>query len=569
VVEQETDIGSTDINPFIQVASSDGHHEPVPNVEIVTPSFLEMDEVAIQEESDPTLKLENPFVDSHQIVEEPFHNSLENFPTEVPEAQFSDTPADPAAIITPEDLPLAVDSPLDVSAAPVLDESAEPNLKLEDPSVNPYLVDDVPISHEAVAPIPEGPSPYLFVPISGEVEPTQKLEDPSVDPAIVSVPISDEAVAPLVEDHFAHPAAVLAPISDDVAEPEQKLEDPSIDVRVVAVPISDEAVAPIAEDPSIDSAIISAPIADEAVAPIVEEPFVDPAIAFVPISEEPVAPIAEDPSINPSIVSVPIADEAVAPIVEDPSFDPAPISDEFTPIVEVPSADPVLLVDSAPISDQVEITQKIEEPLVETEQVSVLEDSSAAVKVQAEDASVAAQQDLPPSPPPVFISSVSPATLPILIATLAPAAIEPVIPVGSPVLESLEKVAAIPAALNNAYPVGQSKATAVKQPAAVYSKVPTAAPITKLRVQYKYQPIVQSSSPRPSLAYGPPRSPTNTIAQSSHAGGLSSLPIRPFGSSPKPRQLGFPPVSSTRENILLEVNWDGKLGRPYRQAKLH
>ena len=566
MVEQESDIGSTDINPFIQVASSDGHDEPVPNVEIVTPSFLDMGEVAIQEESDPTLKLEDPFVDSHQKVEEPFHNSLENFPTEVPEAQFADTPTDPAAIITSEDLPLTADSPLDVSAAPVLDES-EPILKIEDP-----LVDDVPISHEAVGtPIAEGPSPYLFAPISGEVEPAQKLDDSFVDPAIVSVPISDEAVEPLVEDHFAHPEVVLAPISDDVAEPEQKLEDPSIDVRVVAVSISDEAVAPIAEDPFIDPAIGSAPIADEAVAPIVEEPFVDPAIALVPISEEAVAPIAEDPSINPAIISVPIADEAVAPIVENPSFDPTPISDEFAPIVEVPSADPVLLVDSAPVSDQVEITQKIEEPLVETEQVSsiVLEDSSAALKVQAEDASVAAQQDLPPSPPPVFISSVSPAALPILISTLAPAAVEPVITVGSPVLESLEKVAAIPAALNNAYPVGQSKATALKQTAAVYSKVPAAAPLTKLRVQYKYQPIVQSSSPRPSLAYGPPRSPTNTIAQSSHAGGLSSLPIRPFGSSPKPRQLGFPPVSSTRENILLEVNWDGKLGRPYRQAKLH
>ncbi|XP_057378420.1 uncharacterized protein LOC130700389 [Daphnia carinata] len=44
------------------------------------------------------------------------------------------------------------------------------------------------------------------------------------------------------------------------------------------------------------------------------------------------------------------------------------------------------------------------------------------------------------------------------------------------------------------------------------------------------------------------------------------FPNRPFGSLPKPRELGFPPVSNTRENVMRDVNWQAKIGRAYRSS---
>ena len=46
----------------------------------------------------------------------------------------------------------------------------------------------------------------------------------------------------------------------------------------------------------------------------------------------------------------------------------------------------------------------------------------------------------------------------------------------------------------------------------------------------------------------------------------SHFPSRPFGSLPRPRELGFPPVSNTRENVIRDVNWHAKLGRAYRSS---
>jgi hypothetical protein len=176
--------------------------------------------------------------------------------------------------------------------------------------------------------------------------------------------------------------------------------------------------------------------------------------------------------------------------------------------------------------------------------------------------------DLPPPSPPVFISSVSPVS-PIIIATLAP--LEPV----SPVSSAAEKIKISSSAMSdtstgtlpkvkNGNSIDQQKVTqhSAKQPA-VYTKPSRPFSHTKFQVSYKYQPI--TSSPL-SLAYGPTR--TSTYPQSLD-GKKNNFPTRTFGSSPKPRQLGFPPISSTRENVFLEVNWEGKLGRPYRQVKLH
>lgn len=37
--------------------------------------------------------------------------------------------------------------------------------------------------------------------------------------------------------------------------------------------------------------------------------------------------------------------------------------------------------------------------------------------------------------------------------------------------------------------------------------------------------------------------------------GRRSSSRRPFGTSPQPRELGFPPVSNTHENFGIQVNW--------------
>ncbi|XP_046456062.1 calphotin-like [Daphnia pulex] len=517
-VEQETVDSSTgspiienDVNPFILVAS-DGQFadEPIPHpVEIVTPSFLDMDVGVIPEGSEPTVKQEDPSV-NHQIVEEHFFNNLANSPTEVPENQaqlsFDAAPADPAVFV-PENSPVFTDV-----FAPVSDES-EPIQKIEDLSVINPAVFEVPVSDESAAPIAENPfvEPVVVsVPISDEVEPAQKLEDYSVNPVVgdvrifiplvADVPNTDEAT-PIEEEPFADPAVAFAPVSDE-SEPVQKLEDPVTNPLVAGVPFSDEAVAPIAENPSADPDVVSAPI---------------------PAEFEP-AQILEDPSVNPAVFDVPISDESAAPIVENPFVDP--------------------VVLSAPISAEIEPAHQPEVASVETELETVVQSDPV---------------DLPPSP--VFISAVSPAA-PTIIAAVAPQPVSP--PVAEKVNINSLAAANLPKVKNalKSYSTQPKVAQqAVKQD---YSKTtrPAVSP-TKPQVQYKYQPITSTS---PSIAYGPPRITTNN-PQSSYE--KSSFPTRPFGSSPKPRQLGFPPVASTRDNVLLEVNWDAKLGRPYRQAKLH
>lgn len=93
----------------------------------------------------------------------------------------------------------------------------------------------------------------------------------------------------------------------------------------------------------------------------------------------------------------------------------------------------------------------------------------------------------------------------------------------------------------------------VESPEAIPEKVeitPSEAPI--------YSPLnLPVLDPLPPASY-----PSNPVRSelSSH------FPNRPFGILPKARELGFPPVSNTRENVLREINWNAKVGRAYRSS---
>ncbi|KAI9553454.1 hypothetical protein GHT06_021362 [Daphnia sinensis] len=74
-----------------------------------------------------------------------------------------------------------------------------------------------------------------------------------------------------------------------------------------------------------------------------------------------------------------------------------------------------------------------------------------------------------------------------------------------------------------------------------------------------YPPVpVDQPKYRPATHYAPP-------AESQPSkGGKVNTSSRPFGLSvPKLRQLGFPPISNTRENLGQQVNWEAKIGRSH------
>ncbi|XP_057378223.1 uncharacterized protein LOC130700201 [Daphnia carinata] len=72
-----------------------------------------------------------------------------------------------------------------------------------------------------------------------------------------------------------------------------------------------------------------------------------------------------------------------------------------------------------------------------------------------------------------------------------------------------------------------------------------------------YPPVsVDQPKYRPATHYAPPADPSR--------GGKVSTSKRPFGLGvPKLRQLGFPPISNTRENVGQQVNWEAKIGRAH------
>ena len=80
--------------------------------------------------------------------------------------------------------------------------------------------------------------------------------------------------------------------------------------------------------------------------------------------------------------------------------------------------------------------------------------------------------------------------------------------------------------------------------------------------------ISPSEAPMAPMApiYLPVQSPVLYQANPMKSELSSHFPSRPFGSLPRPRELGFPPVSNTRENVIRDVNWHAKLGRAYRSS---
>lgn len=45
----------------------------------------------------------------------------------------------------------------------------------------------------------------------------------------------------------------------------------------------------------------------------------------------------------------------------------------------------------------------------------------------------------------------------------------------------------------------------------------------------------------------------------------NNTPLRSFDSAPlQPKQMGFPPISNTRENLGKQINWNAKVGRAHR-----
>jgi hypothetical protein len=73
-------------------------------------------------------------------------------------------------------------------------------------------------------------------------------------------------------------------------------------------------------------------------------------------------------------------------------------------------------------------------------------------------------------------------------------------------------------------------------------------------------------SPSEAPIYSPVQSPLVYMPNPVKSQLSSHFPSRPFGSLPQPRELGFPPVSNTRDNVLRDVNWHAKLGRAYRSS---
>ncbi|XP_057378172.1 uncharacterized protein LOC130700175 [Daphnia carinata] len=466
------------------------------------------------------------------------------------ESSFIQEEINPFISSGPESFEIVTPSFLDNQNGPVLVSDVEPVEKLEDPSANPEIAVDPFIPFEGQWP-PAAPSDSndvpaiptdlpiaihsLFLPISEEVEPIQKVEEPSFDPLVV--------------------------FSSEV-EPIQKLEDLPFDPT--AVPVSNEPeLIHNDETPSSEPLNIIAPVVHEDVPISNEVPFSEPL--------DVIAPVLHEDTPNQSVV--------------DPSIDSSLISEDHS--VDVPSSD-------APISNEAHSIQNLEDPSVNPVEVVPVEDEPEVdTKIVAEPVTnIVANhptQEEPQSPPAasseidvppqaVFISTVFPPS-PITVAPVK--AQDPVSPYSvtspkKPVASysvnhppSVEPQVPVMANMNvpaktqlKSYPAGQQLKQQSPKQSPVYGKIkaqsnPISSAYPNAQAQIN-QPKYQVTSPTP--ASGPPRA---TLATSY---GNNRFPTRPFGSSPKPRQLGFPPVSNTRDNVLLQVNWAANVGRPYRST---
>ena len=199
----------------------------------------------------------------------------------------------------------------------------------------------------------------------------------------------------------------------------------------------------------------------------------------------------------------------VLPVTDEPAV---PVSDVDHSSVEVDA--PVVVefqdvVEPLPV-EVLEITPEVEDPSVDLRIVAepLIGDIPAVVEALSEPV------DFLLVDAPVSVTTVSPA-FPIFLSALLP-------------LEPVESPEVIPEKVEIS---------------------PSEAPMAPMAPIYLpvQSPVLYQSSPMKSEL-------------SSH------FPSRPFGSLPRPRELGFPPVSNTRENVIRDVNWHAKLGRAYRSS---
>ncbi|XP_046455747.1 magnetosome-associated protein MamJ-like isoform X4 [Daphnia pulex] len=218
------------------------------------------------------------------------------------------------------------------------------------------------------------------------------------------------------------------------------------------------------------------------------------------------------------------------------------IQDDISPAV-LPESDlidePAVLlsdvVEPVPVVEE-EIAPEVEKhsddhlPIEEVPAIAPqVEDSPVDLRIVAEEPLIVA---IPTAAPqvPAFVHS-EPVDVPLVDEPVS------VIPTVSP---------AVPIFIASVLPLEP-----VESPEAVLEKVESEAPV--------YSPLnLPVLDPLPPASY-PSSNPVRSEL-SSH------FPNRPFGILPKARELGFPPVSNTRENVLREINWNAKIGRAYRSS---
>ncbi|XP_046455745.1 uncharacterized protein LOC124203147 isoform X2 [Daphnia pulex] len=204
--------------------------------------------------------------------------------------------------------------------------------------------------------------------------------------------------------------------------------------------------------------------------------------------------------------------------------DDTPLLIDFQDVVE-----PVPVVEEE-IAPEVEKHSDDHLPIEEVPAIAPqVEDSPVDLRIVAEEPLIVA---IPTAAPqvPAFVHS-EPVDVPLVDEPVS------VIPTVSP---------AVPIFIASVLPLEP-----VESPEAVLEKVESEAPV--------YSPLnLPVLDPLPPASY-PSSNPVRSEL-SSH------FPNRPFGILPKARELGFPPVSNTRENVLREINWNAKIGRAYRSS---
>lgn len=86
------------------------------------------------------------------------------------------------------------------------------------------------------------------------------------------------------------------------------------------------------------------------------------------------------------------------------------------------------------------------------------------------------------------------------------------------------------------------------------------APNPERRLYYPSAPVDQPKYRPDNHRYG--RAPRETYHY--HLANNNS-PLRSFDSAPlQPKQMGFPPIANTRENLGKKINWNAKVGRAHR-----